>query len=281
MVIQAFGEQFEVIYAKGFESEYAVLQCKEMRGETEYTFLRFREEEQIKSLLPCFSEMAENEDYRDFKGCFTDKEELYAAFYFRRGTRLSELLENGNLPLEKRILIGRRILEKFLLWTLPPYLAGQLLNLERILVNGDEILFDYAWQAPVELKDDMTIVSQKAAKLMEVLLEEELKSKAGPEFTGFLERLKKGSMKDVFQIYEEYDQALDMLPRETEGNTGYWKTARKAQAIVKPVMVLAGYAAILIALFAGIWLMEAAEKEGDQGIAFERIGTLEIRDDAY
>lgn len=282
MIIQAFGERFEVIYAKGLESEYAVLQCRELCGGVEYTFLRFQGEYQIKSLLLRFLEMTENEDYRDFKGCFTVKEELYAAFYLRRGRTLSDLLENGNLPLERRILIGRRILEKFLLWTLPPYLAGQLLDLERILISEDEILFDYAWQAPVELKDDMTAVSQKAAKLMEVLLEKELKSGAGPEFMGFLERLKKGSMKDIFQIYEGYDQVLDTLPRETEINTVYLKLADKAQAIVKSLIVLAGYAAILIALFSGIWIREAAaEKEKDQGVAFEKIGTLEIWDDTY
>ncbi len=286
MVIRAFGEQFEVVYAKGLELEYAILQCRELLGGSEYTFLRFKGEQQIKYLLPYFSELEGNTDYRDYRGCFMQQEELYAAFYRKNGRPLSDLLENGQLPLEQRLLLGRRILEKFLLWMLPPFMVGQLLDLDKILVHGDEISFDYTWRAPVELSDDMALVSWKAAGLIEALTEQELAFGAGTEFTEFLERLKRGKMKDIFQIYEEYDRVYHTLPPQTERLTGIaaWKAkflgfVNGKKSMINAALLVLAYMAIVIALVSGM-RKGKPEEEQESGVAFERIGTLEILDDA-
>ncbi len=284
MFIRAFGEEFEVIHGKGSGTEYAVLQCREVRGKMEYTFLCFSGERQVKNLLPYFSELTEVKEYRDYKGCFTEDGKLYLAFCKKNGSTLANQLERGVLSLESRTLVGRRILEKFLLWMLPCFMVGQLLNLDRILVNGEEIAFDYEWQAPVELDDSMEALDRKMAQFFEELFEKELDYEP-IDFLRFLERLKQGRVKDLFQIYEEYDQVCGTLflamekPSVLERlKARLSELAGKSEELVKVLALFIGYLAVIIALIYGIQSRKEEEKEEqEQGVIFEKIGDLDLQ----
>ncbi len=284
MRIQAFGEEFEVIHGKGMETEYAVLQCKEVQGKMDYTFLCFSGERQVKDILPYFSELAETKEYRDYRGCFAEDGKLYVAFYKKNGTTLANQLERGVLSLESRILVGRRILEKFLLWMLPCFMVGQLLDLDRILVSGEEIAFDYAWRAPVELDDSMTATDRKMARFFEALFENELAYEP-IDFLRFLERLKQGRVKDLFQIYEEYDQVCGTLFLAMEKPSvlerlkeRLLELAGKSEELVKILALFIGYLAVIIALIYGIQSQKEEKKEEqEQGVIFEKIGNLDLQ----
>lgn len=284
MVIQALEKEFEVIHRRQMWQGYEILQCRSKEERQDYIMLHFMKERFVKELLPVFYPMQENRDYEDYKGCFTRSGGLYVVFCKRQGIPLRKLLMEGSYPLQKRILIGRQVLEKLLLWNPPELSACQMLNADYILVRDDQIFFNYEWDLPYELPNDMNAVNQKMAGFLKILFEDENNKGMSPVLMELLESLEEDRPSDYFAVYEEYSRLYDALPQEAEAYvSGAEKIRRKLKRFAKVLLgigkaaLFAALYVVVIYLFVHEMQLQEAEKQAEQGIIYEKIGTLTIQ----
>lgn len=284
MIIQALDEEFEVVYIEEMVQGYQVIQCRTASGNERYVMLHFVKESYVKKLLPLFAALRGNTVYEDYKGCFTKNGGLYVVFYKRQGIPLTESLSRHLLTLEQRMLIGKHILEKVLLWKLPYFLINQMLCAEYILTEGEEVRFQYEWYIFNEEQPGMTAVNQRTAILLKNLFFEEMKQQMSPKLTELVESLEQNIPEDFFAIYEAYSSLCDVMQKEAETYIPGIQRLKikmahffqKGLEVVKIIIFLAAY-------IMGIWLLEkegqeqAAKGQEETGVIFEKIGTLEIK----
>lgn len=286
MTVRAFGEEFDVIFAKNAPSGYRILQCRERRGGGEYTFLCFAGDGQVKKLLPCFLPLAESGEYEEYRGCFVEEGAFYLVFCAGHGEVLDTLLEDGSLPLARRYLLGRHLLEKLMLCRIPCQAAAWLLDVRAVLVDGNGISFDYGWEGEIEVDGGMALLDSRLSEFFQKLFREEISRGTGPEFTEFLESLGRGEWQDYLSVFEAYLELYGAVAKGAEEPPSLWerageklkKASEKLQEFSGTIAAAAVCVAVIAALFAGMWVLEKREEE-EQGVPFEAIGTLEIRGD--
>lgn len=284
MVIRALGKEFEVIHMREMWQGYEVLECRPRGEQQEYVILHFVKESFVKELLPIFYPMQENKDYEDYIGCFTRSEDLYVVFYKRKGIPLRKLLMEHTYSLQKRMLIGKQVLEKLLLWNPLELAACQMLNVDNILIRDDQVFFSYEWDLPYELPGDMNAVNQKMADLLKNLFEDEIAKAMSPVLMELLEALEQNRPSDYFAVYEAYNRLYEILPQEAETYvSGLQRVRNRMVRIGKTLLGIGKLALFLAAYIAVIYLfvlemrMQEEEKLAEQGVIFEKIGTLTIR----
>ncbi|MDE6759714.1 MAG: hypothetical protein K2J90_03425 [Lachnospiraceae bacterium] len=281
-MIQALSEEFEVVYIEKMVQGYQIIQCHTGGGNDYYTMIHFVKEDHVKKLLPLFFTLKENTVYEDYKGCFTKEGSLYVVFYKRQGIPLTELLSRNLLTLDQKILIGKHILEKVLLWQLPDFLIDQMLSVEYILTEGEDVRFHYEWYIFYEEQPGMTVINKRIAILLRNLFSEELERQVSPKLTELTKSLEQNIPKDFFAIYEAYSSLCDVMPKEAEAYIpGVQRLKMKMAHFFQKGLEVAKIIIFLAVYVMGIWLLE---KEGQEvkgqeepGVIFERIGTLEIK----
>lgn len=284
MNLYALNENFEVIHIKQMEQEYEILQCQAADKKEEYTVLHFMNEQYVKKMLPPFFSLMDNHIYEDYKGCFTKEEDLYLVFYKKKGISLAGLLQERILSAEHKIQIGKHVLEKILLWNLPEFMVCQLLCMGRVLIDGDEVVFDYEWEQQALLEADMKLVNERVAAFTKQLFQREIEYSVGHGVTELAAYLEEGKAEDIFAIYEAYCSLLDGLSvKEEEYVSGVKRLRQKLLKGIKKGLEIGKILLLCIAYFAAVWLLvqgiqeERKEKQEAQGVVFEKIGTLTIR----
>ena len=284
MVIQALDEEFEVVYVQEMVQGYQIIQCHTDGGNEHYIMIHFIKENQVKKLLPLFFALGENTVYEDYKGCFTKGSSLYVVFYKRQGIPLTDLLNKDLLTLEQRILIGRHILEKVLLWKLPDFLIHQMLLTEYILIEGEDVRFHYEWYVFYEEQPGMTAVNKRTAILLRNLFSEEMERQMSLKLAELIKSLEQDVPEDFFAIYEAYSSLCDVMPKEAETYIpGIQKIRRKLAQFYYKGLEVVKIILFIVVYIMGIWLLERqgqeqeAKGQEEAGVIFERIGTLEIK----
>lgn len=283
MNLYALNENFEVIHIKQIEKEYEILQCQAGDKKDEYTVLHFMNERYVKKLLQPFFSLMDNHMYEDYKGCFTKEDDLYLVFYRRKGIPLAKLLQEKILSAEQKIRIGKHVLEKILLWNLPEFMVCQLLCMERVLMDGEEVVFHYEWEQQALLEVDMKLVNEKMAAFTRQLFQREIECSIGHGLTELTVYFEQGKPEDVFAIYESYCSLLEGLSvEEEEYISGGKRFRQKLLKGIKKGLGIGKTFLIFAAYFAAVWLLVQGieetkkEKQEVKGVIFERIGTLEI-----
>lgn len=284
MVIQAFDEEFEIVYIKETVQGYQIMQCHTDGGREHYIMIHFVKESQVKKLLPLFFALRENTVYEDYKGCFTKDGSLYVVFYKRQGIPLTDFLNRDLLTLEQRILTGRHILEKILLWKLPDFLIHQMLCAEYILIEGEDVRFHYEWYIFSGEQPGMAAINKRAAILFRNLFPEELEREMSPGLAELIKSLEQDIPKDFFAIYEAYSSLCDVMPKEAETYIpGIQKLKRKLAQFYHKGLEVVKIILFIVVYIMGIWLLERkgqeqeAKGQEEAGVIFEQIGTLEIK----
>lgn len=284
MIIRELNEEFEVIYIREMWQGYQIIQCRTVDRQENFIMLRFIKEDDVKKLLPLFFILRENTVYEDYKGCFTRAEGLYVVFYKRQGTPLTELLGRQVFTLEQRLAIGKRILEKVLLWKLPDFLIGQMLNVEYILLEGEEVAFDYEWYIFYGEQSGMDMINKRVTGLLKSLFAEEIEQQISPGLMELLESLEQNVPKDFFAIYEAYSTVCDVVSKEAEVFIPGIQRMKmrilpyfhKGLEVLKILLFVAAY-------IMGIWLLEKEGQEQklkvpeEKGVIYESIGNVKIK----
>lgn len=281
--MQALGEVFNVINVREMEYGNQIMYCSDEKGR-EYTVLHFIQEKCVKSLLPLFYTLQKNSDFEDYKGCFSNNEELYAVFYKRNGIPLRSLLKEEKMSLEQRIILGRKLLEKILLWKLPEFLICKMLDTEYVLLKGEEIVFDYGWKFFSSNAGDMTTVNKAVVVLFRELFSEEINNASSPCFMELLDYIDRDRPEDFFEIYEEYSRISSVMSGEVMAQISIrqkWKykisaLGKRVLPAVKAVIFIVVYI-MAVAMLLEVIHNNERKKEEIQGVVFESIGTLPIQ----
>lgn len=219
MEIRTFDTIYSVIHAEKSENMMPVYLCKNQTNKELYHLFRmeksFLEEETITFLNAQF----QNEHFTDFSDLFLYEGKFYAALRYYFIPSLEDRMKDY-LEMEERLVIGSKILECFLLTSMPPYFCCQCLATNRVLLTDSlDIRFDYTLD-DIEMAPAMTMQDcyDAYANLLEKLWKVELKNKTVPEIQAFIQFLHSAgntSVEFVYQSYREMHQEF-MQTREEE-----------------------------------------------------------------
>lgn len=283
MVIMALNKEFEVIHVIEKSNEYRILQCRDVATKQPYTVLHFRESERIKEVLPLFYQLSDNGLCTDYLGCFSSEEGLFCAFCKRKGIPLDVWL-GEEPPLDERIQFGKKLLEKLLLWKMPDYMICQLADIKRILVREEDVEFDYDWNFELTENYNMAGVNQRIKKLLENLFRNEIDHSVSPALEKLIKELEQNVPQDFFAIYEAYDGLYDDMAVDVDHYLSRFERAKvRVHFFMQKVVELGKLTLCVLAYVAAVYMFlngikeQERKKENVEKVLYERIGTLEIR----
>lgn len=285
MDIQVFDKVYQIIYKNQITDDYEILQCKGVEDETEYTLLHIMDYEMIKDLLPILNVLQNSMLFQDYKGCFSKEKDLYVIFVRHNVTLLNDILKEEKLSIEKKLHIGKKILEKILLFNLPDFMICHVLSTDYIMFENGEVFFCYDWKELWKAeKSDMRMIHLQMKNLFEHIFQYEITLGMSSELGTLMQALEKEEFEDFFGIYEAYTSLSQVILGETQEydkteHTFFYKVSKalkKAEGVLQIVLFLFIY--ILIVWFLVETIKSAEQNEEPKiGIIYESIGTLKIR----
>lgn len=283
LVIKALDKEFEVIHVIDKSSGYRILQCCDTKERQIYTVLHFKENEMIKKLLPLFYLLGDNGLCEDYQGCFSSEEGLFCVFCKRKGIPLNVWLEEEP-DLDKRVQIGKKLLEKLILWKIPDFMICQLIDKRKILIREEDIEFDYDWSFELIEPYNMTLINQRMKALLEYLFHHEISHSVSPALMRLIKDLEKDVPEDFFAIYEAYNSLYDDMAEDVDRYLSRFERAKvKVQSFIQKVIEIGKLMLCVAAYVAAVYLFLSEIKEQEkrrediEKVRYEKIGTLEIR----
>lgn len=283
MVIKALDKEFEVIHVIDKSSAYRILQCYDTEERQAYTILHFRENEKIKQLLPVFYLLSENGLCEDYRGCFSSEEGLFCVFCKRKGIPLDVWLEEEP-SLDQRIQIGKKLLEKMILWKMPDFMLCQLTDRKKILVREEEVEFDYDWDFELTEPYNMAVINQRMKILLECLFHTEISHSVSPALMKLIKELEQNMPEDFFAIYEAYSNLYEDMAEDVDHYISKFEKAKiRVQFFMQKVIEIGKVMICVLAYVVAVYLFVSGIKEQEkkredvEKVLYERIGTLEIR----
>lgn len=284
MIIQSLEKEYTVINYVFSDDNVERYICKEDTGSRKYIVLRIKNRMWIRKTTKFLMQQMENQYFTDFVSCFFSEESLYVVMNDAQGISLEKKLEDEKCCLQERIQIGRNILERIMILSMPEYFLQDCLKPEAIILSPAlEVNFRYELSEISEYDNfHFLLVQNKLGDLFEILFSEELKKGVLPPGKRFCNSLKKGKYQNIIEIYAAYEsmtKAVQDLPPETLILPKTW-SFRIWDRVRKYFRPLRKIGALLLMLLAIVFLLYSIQKsmqeEGEVQV-FQSIGTLEIK----
>lgn len=262
MIIQGMGHQYEVI-RKSVEKGKAVhYLCRDNEEDRLWNLQEIEGNEAVTRMIPWAMELEAAGAVSEWREAVLDRDRLLLVFFYEGGFPLKEYLAAAPVSLEKRYGIGRLLLERLVLSTLPVWMKWEMAEAGRILVDGgDRVNFWYeVTDAPYELVTEDQ-VWKRLAEVFFLLFEEECGLGLYPEFQELIESCNCGSQ----TLLEGMKAYLDLMPAAFEDRTGQaeaGKTKEEESAGKKPITIGKKAAAWVIKVSAVVILCASVWKTG-------------------
>lgn len=267
---------------------FGIYLCEEGEGEQEgdrepFRLIEIRDQAVLRRSMEFLYTQVRRKEFSDLKECFVSEERLYLVFACGRGRKLSEQLDSERLSLKERLLIGKNIMERMVLLSMPASFQTWCLRPERIRISASlDVTFEYVLEDLGAYESyGIKEVQTALARIIALLFEEELKRQVLSEAEDLIGRLRTGSFRSYVECYGAY---LDFYRQaETSGKEqavpGTWpfRLWERLKGLFKPLKRLAVLAMLLLALLYMIETLVRSMEPAPVETVFEQIGTLDIR----
>lgn len=256
MVIESLKHQYYVIHRKEKRAGYEIFFCREY-GEVwdgMYDVYCVSQPLLIQRLILELTNRKKREDFTDLYEYFSWDGRLYLVFLHKEGVPLEEWIGEDGRSFKERLEIGRVILERILLLSVPDYFITEIWRKEQILVNDGEVGFRYQLEGIfMENGEREEQIRFGLANLLEQLFEEEIVFEKSLEVLELIERIRDRDTGNVWEVYQDYQKFLDRifgLKEELHPNTilfRIWNRIKMGFPYIRwgirilLVFVLAGY----------------------------------------
>lgn len=249
-----------------------------------YTIACVNDLELARKLVPVTTKANTNFSFKDLYTSFNADGRYYVVFSHASGKTLQQVFERGNCSLQERLLLLKNIFAQILLLNMPDCFLYEVLRKDNIVVDDDfSVRFnyfftevDYYWK--VQEQDCINRVSG----LVQELFARELEQKSSRELTKFVRDMREGGFAYLWDCYVAYDNIYEVVltkseQQELQPKRLWWRAWEKLKRIFPKIrMVLA--AALIISAALYLLLNLPNPMISDNGITFQQIGTLEIRE---
>lgn len=287
MVIKCQDKQYELISkikstGSGAIDLYVACDGPEAGGKR-YTVACVNDLELARKLVPVTTKGNVNYTFKDFHASFNAEGKYYAIFSHASGKTLQQAMEKGNYNLQERLLLMKNIFAQVFLLNMPECFLYEVLRKDNIVVGDDlSVRFnyfftevDYYWK--VQEKDCISRVNG----LVQEMFAKELEQKSSRELMKFARDLETGRFAYLWDGYVAYDNIYETVLTKSErqevkpGRIWWraWEKLKKAFPTIRAVLA----AALIVSAAVYLLLTLPNPVLSDNGISFQKIGTLEIQ----
>lgn len=286
MLIKFPDKRYEVIQKMKMTASLQLYLARDLNspGQEVYTIACVSGSGLIKKLILVTTRKNTSISFKDLHDCFNAEGKYYIVFEYAQGKTLQQALQENDYNLQERLLLMKNIFARMFLLDMPDCFIYEVLRKDSIVV--DEALnvrfnyffteMDYYWQV------DERNCLRRISDLVQEMFRKELTGKSSLELMDFAWALEQEEYLYLWDCYEAFDGIYGQLLRKSEKHEirpgRIWWRAWDWLKEKLPV-IRSGIAAVLI-LAAGLYLLLHLPNPvlSEEGIAFERIGTLEIRE---
>ena len=286
MVIESYEKRYQVLSLDGVSEEKELYTCEQEGSLRKYRIIRLKDHALVLRVLAFLMEEKKKGTLADLVEVFSNGQDLCVVFAAAEGREFLSFLEEEP-SLKERIQVGHNVLEKLVLYDMPPYFMCQNLSFEHILVEEDlSVGFSYTLDVISEYQN----FTEKQAQMyvyhfLSSLFQVELARKTVDAMEAFLKELLKGKYTDNLAVFKQYEQAAALtlqipgeelrLPKTKFFQ--FWQKLKKGMPFFKKLLFVLVYAGVFVYM---IYCLVSCNQVKGYEQNFESIGTLEIKGEA-
>lgn len=262
--------------------------CREQSQKEEFLIAKIHDEELSHTVIPFFMDMKYKQESDDFVEFFLKGKILHLVFRWRPYVQLTQRLDTEEVTAPQRLLMCRSLVEHVLAQNLPSYLQYEALRTDNLTVSESEEIWPNYILREIESMDFVHAIHvfDRLAQAIRLIFGESLRryEQADEELEDYLEQLENGvyeSMASAYRAYLDLDQKLGKMVEAGAGKPtgclfGLWEIIKKFGKLLFRVFRLAVIVVLFLYL---IYTLIAPEKNKEDPIRFDRIGTVTIGTD--
>lgn len=285
MKIETYDKVYKVVQNVSSDGEKDTYVCKNQENQMLYTIIQIKKKNITNQIIEFICEQKNNKKFSDFVEHFVYEEHLHIVFSHEEGVSLQKYL-NEKCTLEERLEIGKKILEKLVLYQLHPYFQCECLKKENIFITK---AMDVSFRYTLDKVEKYSAYSEQKAKVyfyqcMKFLFEKELKDNVIKPMQDFLKMVEKEETLDYLALYKTYCKVIEQvkkIPKEEmrtpKGKLYFlWEKIKSMRKVIKRSILVIVF--ICVFAFMVYSIIKSFKTKGYEK-HFETIGTVEIRND--
>lgn len=259
--------------------------CKNKKDGKLYTIIQIKDKKRAEKIIEFIGEQQKNAKFSDLVEHFVYKEDLHIVFQYMRGIPLEKRLKQM-CTLEEKMEIGKRLLEKLVLFQMPPYFLCQCLEPDNIIVTDSlKVNFEYTLD---KVEEYDTYTNKQACvflyMVIKILFAEELKKNVIEPMEIFLRRIQSCEDFDSLQIYKLYCESCNEIKKIPDEELAVpknwlfrlWEKIKSFRKVIKHSILFLIFLGVCIYTIYSIW--HSFQVKGYQK-NYNSIGTVEIEED--
>ena len=285
MIIETYNKVYNVVQHKMTGLHKDIYICKNREDNQLYTIIRMKDKNSTTKIIEFICEQKKNTKFSDFVEYFVYKEDLHIVFRYKRGTILEKHLKQI-CTIEERMEIGKKILEKLVLFQVTPYFLCQCLELDNIFITDSlEVNFEYTLDK-VEKYDTYTTKQAEAYlyRVITVLFSKELKKHVIEPMEHFLKKIQTYEDFDSLHMYKLYCESCDEIRKIPDEDLAVsknwffrlWERIKSFRKVIRDSILSLIFLGVFLYMIYSIW--SSFQIKGYQK-NYNSIGTVEIGDD--
>lgn len=284
MIIRFLDKQYEVLLKIKSTDFLDLCIAKDLKGPDLYTVARVKDRELIRQLIPLTNRKNALYTFQDLHDSFNADGNYYILFHHARGQTLQQAMQENAYHLKERLLLMKNILSRIFILNMPDCFLYEALRKDSIVVDeAMGVRFNYFF-TEVDYYGQVgeRHCLRRICDLVQELFCREAVEKSAPELEEFVRNLEKERFESIWDCYAAFDSLYDRLRQKSEDHGlrprriwwRAWDWLKEKAAVIKATL------AVALILAAGAYLLFHLPNPvlSEDGIAFQKIGTLEIEE---
>jgi hypothetical protein len=289
MLIQTLRRNFTVLRMLKSTRDLDIAVCRDLLEKKEqlYLVVTLKNPDLIYRTMPFFAAQRQNPSFQDFRECFSQEGQFYMVFFYYEKPQLAEKLAAENYSLPERLAVGKSLLSRMVLQSMPACLLYEALQERNLLLDDAlQVYFNYRLEdIPSHHLLNWAKAQAELARVFRQLLHKEIVTKVSAELLNFIERLEQGAFTDYLSVYQAYDQLyVHLRTLQEQGEIEpksllfrIWERIRRLGRFVKPVVVGLILMTALGYLVYTLIYPPNTVAAGGTPVVIEKIGTVNVK----
>lgn len=289
MLIRSLDQSFTVIQLLGRSDRAESYLCRDYASQdpSDHLLVRLMDPELITRMVPVFLDLRQQGMFLDFEDSFSNEDGVYGVFRYSGFPTWEQKRDREGCGLPERLEIAKNVLEKMLLYRMPPYFQKDVLAPGRVCVAPSlEIGFRYGLE---DIAGYFSVTAADACQSFQAffgeLFYDELEQPGkSPELEDFVRDCPQaGSLEELYRRFIPLYQGLrapaegqkkKKAPPRREGRAfRVWERIKQIARFLRPFVAAAVLIAVVLYL---IFTWDAGSEAAKDAGTFTQIGTVEI-----
>ena len=279
MVISTFEHDYPIVGVKQTGEVYDCYICRNISGGGLCRIMSIKDRSLFAELAGWLTDNINSDSFTDYIEHFIYEDRFCIVMKYTEGITLSLKLATESLPLQERLELGRRLLERIVLQDMPDYFLAKCFDPDCMVISSDlSVSFNY----PVfDITEDRSANGRECIEpVFRLLFAKELERKVPDIIMDFIRRLPELSKERMIDLYGEYYDMMLKLEGYDENSEQpktfwykLWDKIKKIFNVLKKIVIIGLIIASVCYL---IYTIIDPGKNTDNNGHFTSIGTVNI-----